>query len=141
MAHRSRLSRGMSANYAAAKASAPFFIHGGNSRKIFKHLTKNGYMSFFAERGLIHIIDEKNDGDYKPCSRKEFLLRAKNFQMARNRSNDCDEKHRLQCLIEDMIRCCEMAKHQGDPDQPGVMRQMKHERRHIGGLVNHEIRH
>jgi hypothetical protein len=111
-------------------AAAPFQIRGGANRKIFRYK----WITFFAERGLLRTLDER-DGEFKTASRAEFLLRADAIRQSRDRSTCPKEKAEMQKCVEDMILTCQQADAQGDPFKPGVMRQMKHHNRYMGGLV------
>lgn len=103
---------------------------------------KHKKLEFWADRGLIHVIDtRKEPPEYKVDTLREFLYRAQNFIDERTRiqhkvrigagsSNtrvDNEAINELQTLIEDMVRCVEIAKQQGDPTDPRVQQHvMKH---------------
>jgi len=80
---------------------------------------------FWAERGLIHIVDE-DTGAYTPCSRAEWVARIIAFAGKKGRINDkyADERAEKRRLIQSMIETNAEAKRQGDPFDPRVSRDM-----------------
>jgi hypothetical protein len=99
--------------------------------RIWANTRQHGFryrrQDFFAENGLIHVID-KDTGHYSCVSVGEFLRRARAFNKAawrgRHDKRWTDERDELSRMVQDMIVCCEQAKRQGDPFDPTVMRQM-----------------
>ena len=79
---------------------------------------------FWAERGLINIIDERFPPEHKNafnvCMVGEFLKRLQTFnvQIKRWGKKWPDEREELVKLIEDGVQCCRDAKAQGRPDDP-----------------------
>lgn len=92
-------------------------------QRVFKYRRQE----FFAENGLIHVID-KDTGAYSAVSVVEFLHRARQFNAEARRMAAkkmwADERDELTRMVQDMIVCCEQARKQGDPFNPKVMRQM-----------------
>jgi hypothetical protein len=111
----------------------------------FKHMN----LEFWAQNGLIHIIDtRKEPAEHKTECVREFLLRANQFIEDRNRISHKiqigaygssagvarQEVEKIQTLIEAMIRCTRIAKEQGDPNDPRVQ---EHIRKH--GALNRKL--
>ncbi len=103
---------------------------------------KHKRLEFWAERGMVNIIDyRKSPPEYKSEMLREFLMRAQNFVDERKRiahraavSTSTtgrriahEQIEELQKLIDDMVRCARIAKHQGDPSDPRVQ---EHIRKH-----------
>jgi hypothetical protein len=92
-------------------------------QRVFKYRRQD----FFAENGLIHVID-KDTGQYSCVSVAEFLQRARGFNKAARRMAAkkmwADERDETTRMVQDMIVCCEQAKRQGDPFDPRALRQM-----------------
>jgi hypothetical protein len=92
-----------------------------------QHVFKYRRQDFFAENGLIHVID-KDTGIYSCVAVREFLSRARGFsKLARRMSKKkiwADERDELTRMVQDMIVCCQQAQRQGDPFDPRVLRQM-----------------
>jgi hypothetical protein len=97
-----------------------------------QHVFKYRRQEFFAENGLIHVID-RDDGRYSCVSVVDFLHRARAFnkeaaRMARKKMW-ADERDELSRMVQDMIVCCDQARRQGDPFDPQTMRRMVAHRR------------
>lgn len=93
-------------------------IRTNKSHKVWRYR----WQTFYAENGLIHVIDDQT-GDWKSVSCREFLLRAKGFNdVARQRKLRPLERSEMIRMVEDMLRCVREASDQGDPFAPGVMR-------------------
>ncbi len=92
-----------------------------------QHVFKYRWQEFFAENGLIHVIDART-GQYSCVSRVEFLQRARGFNAEARRMAArkmwADERDEMTRMVQDMIVCVQRAERQGDPFDPKVMRQM-----------------
>ena len=101
------------------------------------------HTSFYAERGLIRVIDEKT-GEYRPWPIRDFILILESYQQIRNRlprntPAEIEEWHEYQSSIEGGIECVKLAKKQGDPFDPNVPKQMAWDNRYVGGIVDVDI--
>jgi len=91
---------------------------------------------FWAQGGRIYVVDEAT-GDFKSCSRKEFLLRLRGMSDGRDRLPWGDEKAEMQRAIEDGIMAVAEAQRQGDPHDSVVQQEKARQRRSVlrsGGI-------
>lgn len=86
-----------------------FNIRTSTSHKVYRFRNQK----FWAEHGAVHVVDERT-GERTACSLRDFLLRAKAMSDAAPRGKWTDERIEEQRGIEDMIRCAQDAKQQGD---------------------------
>jgi hypothetical protein len=98
-------------------------IWASTRRRVFKYRRQD----FFAENGLIHVID-KDTGAYSCVSVVTFLERARGFSADARRMAAkkmwADERDELTRMVQDMIVCCDQARRQGDPFDPAAVRRM-----------------
>ena len=87
-------------------------------------------LEFWAERGLIHII-QRSDGEYNVCSIDSFKKRADMLRAGLPRLQYADERAKLQTMIENMTECIRQATGQGDPMHTKSRRQVAHDNRYI----------
>ena len=69
---------------------------------------------FWAKAGRIHVVDETT-GEYRSCTRREFLLRLASIDVGLHRLGWADEKQELRKLISDGAACCKQAGEQKNP--------------------------
>ena len=96
---------------------------------------------FWPENGFIYIED-KDDGSFTTCSRRDWLERASSFNadaqrrgyIATRAGNEwkkmtaAQERDAMISLVECMLECAKQAKAQGDPLDPKVVAHIrKHE--------------
>lgn len=92
-------------------------------------------LEFWAERGLINIIDERFPPSHAKAFTvvlvREFLLRLShlNTEVKRWGKKWPDERDELVKMIEDGVACCRDAKAQGRPDDPRACADILKERR------------
>lgn len=106
--------------------------------------TKRGeryeYLSlvFWPENGFVYIED-KDDGSFTTCSRRDWLDRIAAFNADAHRLGDiavkagnewkkmtaAQERDAMLSLVEAMIECATRAKAQGDPTDPKVVEHIK----------------
>lgn len=101
-------------------------------QKVFRFRSRilKTYTEFFPERGMISMLYESQGvEEFRRFSVREFVLRAQAISdAARRRSHHkdyADERKDLLDLVEMMIDVAKEARHQGDPLNPAVLRQMK----------------
>jgi hypothetical protein len=85
-------------------------VRTAKTRKVFDYKQTK----FWAERGLINTVHEET-GEYKQCSVREWLLRARALSRQAWAEKYPDEREKLITLVENMIRVAKQAKGQGDP--------------------------
>lgn len=85
-------------------------------------------LTFFAENGLIRIINEKT-GEYSSATRRDFLLRINAINKSLGHVKWSDEREQDMKFVEDGIKCCREAKNQGCPDDYKAIDDMLKERR------------
>jgi len=87
-------------------------------------------LEFWAERGLINIIDERfppsHDKAFTVVTVRDFLLRLNhlNKEVKRWGKKWPDERDELVKMIENGVECCQKAKAQGRPDDPRAVADM-----------------
>jgi hypothetical protein len=92
---------------------------------------KYSYIEFWAERGLIHLLNFNkcsNQPNYTQCSVYDFLKRAQAFSQQNSGVHWTDERIKQQTLIENMLACCKEAKAQGNPYDPKTMEHVRNMR-------------
>lgn len=91
-------------------------------------------LEFWAERGLINIIDERfppsHPRSFTIVVVREFLERLRHFSgmIQRWGKKWPDERDELITMIENGVECCKEAKKQGRPDDPAAIAQMLRDR-------------
>ena len=88
-------------------------------------------MEFWAERGLIHMFDFRNNAlepDYTKITVRDMLLRARAINDSIGRVKFADERNELHTLVENMIAACKDAKRQGRPDDPKTFEHIRNMR-------------
>jgi hypothetical protein len=109
-------------------------IWASTRRRVFRYRRQE----FWAEGGLCHVVD-KDTGQYSPVSVREFLHRARAFSREADRLRDqkrwADERDELTKMVADMVVCAQQARAQGDPFDPGALRQLGEARRPARILV------
>jgi hypothetical protein len=78
-------------------------------------------LEFWAERGLIHVFDFRNnpyEPDYTKRTVRDWLLLADRESEGLKRMKYSDEREERQNFIENIVRVCNDAKRQGRPDDP-----------------------
>lgn len=87
---------------------------------------------FYAYNGRI-AIENQVTGEYKTISRVEFVARAVGFNevLKRDALLYPDERAEMARLVTSMCECNREARAQGDPDAPGVMKQVARDNRVI----------
>jgi sugar-specific transcriptional regulator TrmB len=110
--------------------------------RIGSKVVKCGQTSFWAARGLIHAIDERN-GNYKIISVREMLHRMEAIQdIINNSSNASRQKHshdkvdsvwleENQTMIEKMLEVVNEAQIQGMPTDPTAVADMARRQRKV----------
>jgi hypothetical protein len=98
----------------------PATVRTSSNRKVFDFRNTR----FWAERGLIHTVDEKT-GAYTSCSVREWLLRAQALSQQAWREKYPDEREQIVTLVENMIRVARQAKVQGDPHTRGGLEEAR----------------
>lgn len=114
MAHISRASR------KPQSTQAPQKRRGSRGPKLFSMgggIKKYRNQSFWAERGLIHCVDER-DGDYQAITLQDWLGRTKALHEESKRLTWADERDDMIELVEAMVEVAATAKKQGDPCRP-----------------------
>jgi hypothetical protein len=91
---------------------------------------KYKWLHFWAARGLIHMIDQR-DGSYKACSIREWADRAKSFSLMANNAGYSDERIQLLDMVDSMVACGKEAQRQGDPMNAKSRREVAHDKRYI----------
>lgn len=92
-------------------------------------------LEFWAERGMIHIIDERfppaNDRSYTVKTVRDFLLGMNAFsdELRRRKFKYADERNEYIKLLDDGVQACRDAKTQGRPDDPAAIAQIVRDRR------------
>ncbi len=88
---------------------------------------------FFAERGIIRVMDGRGNGDYATVTVRDFLVRAASFNAANTRHHipDLAERRRYTRMISDMITCAKEAMTQGDPFDPKNFGQLAKKNAHV----------
>ncbi len=90
---------------------------------------------FWPENGFIYIED-KDDNSFITCSRGDWLLRARAFSADATQLADIatragnawkqqtavQERDAMLALVECMVECARIAKKQGDPTDPKVIK-------------------
>lgn len=121
MGHLSRLSKRLTASRDLNRART--LIRNGANKGVYKHRE----LWFWAERGIVHLVDNK-DESYQAVNPYDFRLRAAAFNDAAKHAGkiQCyEEQKRLTKLVEDMAACFYKALEQGSPYDPKVL--PKHE--------------
>jgi hypothetical protein len=97
-----------------SRSKRPLFgspaVRSGSNRKVFDFRQTK----FWAERGLIHTVNEETGG-YTVVSVREWLLRARALSKQAWREKYADERGQMVVLIENMVKAAQQAKRQGDP--------------------------
>lgn len=73
-----------------------------------------GHLSFYADRGLIHIIDERN-GAYACVRRQEVIVRMLALRKQLGNCTYEDEYRELRQAVERLVDVVKQAQRQGDP--------------------------
>lgn len=107
----------------------PILITNTNHR-----LRRFGDQEFWAERGIINIVDSRT-GEHKTNSCREFKAKIEALYLQSKRPDYADIRATLRRVVLDMVDVLEEAINQGDPQAPGVMKDMGHEKRYIGAIV------
>ena len=92
------------------------------------HVVKIGYCRFWAERGLIHVEDERANS-YKVIPIRDMLFRIKAVsdmvkRSRQNRADYWDELLQNQRVVDAMIELCKRAQEQGSPDDASARRDL-----------------
>ena len=92
-------------------------------------------LEFWAERGVVHIIDERflpaNDRSYTVKTVRDFLLGLNAFseELKKRTFKYADERNEYITLLDNGVQVCRDAKKQGRPDDPKAIEQMIKDRR------------
>lgn len=74
-----------------------------------------GDIEFWPERGLIHLFSRKTNR-YESISVREALLRLKSICECAGREVYPSDRKRMLDFCDEMLKCCKIAKRQGDPN-------------------------
>lgn len=88
-------------------------------------------LEFWAERGLIHIFDFRNNPyqpDYSKVPVREMLMRARALNQQLGRMKYTDEREELTRGVEGIIAACKEAQKQGRPDDPKTFEHLRNMR-------------
>ncbi len=84
---------------------------------------KLGYLRFWAERGLVRCVDER-DGSYKILSVRDVLERANALsEMLKREPREgftrwAEVRHKIISFLEEIVPVCREAREQGEPTSP-----------------------
>lgn len=100
---------------------------------VFRPPTARAPLVFWAERGLVNIVDERfpdsDDRSFQVVVVREWLLRLRSINQTTHQHRFVDERNCQQNFIDDGIDCAKEAQAQGRPDDPKATAEMLRLRR------------